>query len=100
MSKALTGTYNEDCGGAGGNVCFAVNLTVDPTSGEGALEEFFPLFDLVSHEVGHCLTIGHVGDGREGDWGGTPTNDIMAYSGDPSGEPSACRRWTSRGSRP
>jgi hypothetical protein len=79
------GIYNEDCGGAGGNICFAVNGAIDPTPGEGALEDFFSLFDLVSHEVGHCLTVGHVGDGAEGDWGGLPSNDIMAYDNDPAG---------------
>ena len=79
------GVYNEDCGGSGGNVCFAVNGAIDPTPGEGPTADFFPLFDLVSHEVGHCLTVGHVGDGAEGDWGGVPTNDIMAYDSDPPG---------------
>ena len=83
--EARSGTYTEDCGGSGGNICFAVNGAIDPTPGEGALEDFFSLFDLVSHEVGHCLTIGHVGDGAEGAWGGTPTNDIMAYHSDPPG---------------
>lgn len=74
------GTYVQDCGGAGGNVCFAVNGAVDPLTGAS---DFFPLFDLVSHEFGHCLTLGHVGDGADGPWGPTPTNDIMAYSTDP-----------------
>ena len=74
------GYYVEDCGGVGGNVCFAVNGAVDPVPG---VSDFFPLFDLVSHEFGHCLTLGHVGDGADGPWGPTPTNDIMAYSTDP-----------------
>lgn len=74
------GFYVEDCGGVGGNVCFAVNGAVDPVPG---VSDFFPLFDLVSHEFGHCLTLGHVGDGADGPWGPTPTNDIMAYSTDP-----------------
>ncbi len=75
------GIYVEDCGGGvGGNVCFAVNGAVDPVTGAS---DFFPLFDLVSHEFGHCLTLGHVGDGADGPWGPTPTNDIMAYSTDP-----------------
>ena len=76
------GIYVEDCGGdsVGGNVCFAVNGAVDPVTGAS---DFFPLFDLVSHEFGHCLTLGHVGDGADGPWGPTPTNDIMAYSTDP-----------------
>ena len=74
------GFYVEDCGGVGGNVCVAVNGAVDPVPG---VSDFFPLFDLVSHEFGHCLTLGHVGDGADGPWGPTPTNDIMAYSTDP-----------------
>ncbi|HWG93426.1 MAG TPA: hypothetical protein VNU66_04265 [Mycobacteriales bacterium] len=83
--EARSGTYVEDCGGKGGNICFAVNGAIDPTPGAGPLEDFFSLFDLVSHEVGHCLTVGHVGDGAEGDWGGLPSNDIMAYDADPPG---------------
>ena len=82
-----SGTYVEDCGGdgdaaggGGGNVCFAVNAGND-----APVLEMDSLFDLVSHEFGHCLTIGHVGDGAEGKWGATPTNDIMAYNSDPPG---------------
>ena len=75
-----SGTYVEDCGGAGGNICFAVNGGADTP-----LLDLSSLFDLVSHEVGHCLTIGHVGDGAEGWWGALPTNDIMAYHDDPVG---------------
>lgn len=80
-----SGTYvASDCGdNIGGNVCFAVNGAIDPTPGEGATEELFSLYDLVSHEVGHCLTIGHVGDGAEGDWAKVATGDIMAYDTDP-----------------
>lgn len=76
------GTYVQDCGGVGGNVCFAVNNSVDPIPGA---TDFFPLYELVAHEFGHCLTVGHVGDGADGPWGPTPTNDIMAYSADPPG---------------
>jgi hypothetical protein len=84
-----TGTYVAKCTqadgkteGTGGNVCFAVNGAIDPEPGT---IDFFNLFDLVSHEFGHCLTIGHVGDGAEGSWGVLPSNDIMAYSQDPPG---------------
>lgn len=77
------GTYVEDCGGAGGNVCFSVNGAIDPAPGT---TDTFSLFDLVLHETGHCLTLGHVGDGLEGAWGPVPTNDIMAYSADPPGQ--------------
>jgi hypothetical protein len=78
--ESRSGTYTEDCGGGGGNICFAINGAIDP---DPRTIDFFGLFDLVSHEVGHCLTIGHVGDGAEGSWGPVPTNDIMAYSADP-----------------
>ncbi len=77
-----SGTYTEDCGGAGGNICFSVNGAVDPDT---SLIDIFQLYDLVSHETGHCLTLGHVGDGAEGAWSSVPTNDIMAYSSDPPG---------------
>jgi hypothetical protein len=76
------GTYVAECGGVGGNTCFAVNGAVDPIPGAS---DFFPLYELVAHEFGHCLTVGHVGDGADGPWGPTPTNDIMAYSADPPG---------------
>lgn len=81
--ESRSGTYmKEDCDGAGGNICFAVNGAIDPVPEQ---VDFFNLFDLVSHEFGHCLTIGHVGDGAEGKWGALPSNDIMAYSDDPPG---------------
>lgn len=76
------GVYVEDCGGAGGNVCFAINGAIDPLPG---VTDVFGIFDLISHEFGHCLTLGHVGDGAEGAWGAVPTNDIMSYSEDPPG---------------
>ena len=77
------GIYVEDCGGRGGNVCFSVNGAIDPVPGT---TDTFPLYDLVLHETGHCLTLGHVGDGAEGAWGPVPTTDIMAYSADPPGQ--------------
>jgi len=77
------GVYVEDCGGAGGNVCFAVNGGVDPVPG---VSDTFSLFDLVLHEVGHCLSVGHVGDSGDGTWGPVPTHDIMSYSYDPPGQ--------------
>ncbi len=76
----LGGSYVQQCEGAGGAVCFSVNGAVDPVPGT---TDFFSLYDLVAHETGHCLTLGHVGDGADGPWGPTPTNDIMAYSSDP-----------------
>lgn len=78
-----SGTFNEDCDGKGGNICFAVNGSWDP---EPATIDWWGLFDLVSHEFGHCLTLGHVGDGAEAilgqGWGPVPADDIMSYSND------------------
>lgn len=80
-----SGTYvvrGGECGdNLGGDVCFAINGAIDPTPGPS--QDMFSLYDLVSHEVGHCLTIGHVGDGAEGSWSKVPTNDIMAYDTNP-----------------
>jgi hypothetical protein len=88
-----TGTYyEEDCEGAGGNVCFAVNGAIDPTPGmdidyDNPLVNLpFGLFDLVAHEVGHCLTLGHVGDALDHTSRTVPTWDIMAYTDDPVGQ--------------
>jgi hypothetical protein len=94
--ETRSGTYVEDCGpeGGGGNVCFAVNGAIDPAPSQTEDGEVldtlpFSLFDLVSHEFGHCLTLGHVGDGGEtilgNGWGKVPTNDIMSYDADPPG---------------
>lgn len=46
------GIYVEDCGGQGGNVCFAINATINPAAG---MSEVFDMFSLVSDEFGHCL---------------------------------------------
>jgi hypothetical protein len=82
--ESRTGTYTEDCGGAGGNICFAINGAVDPNT---ATVDVMNLFDLVSHEFGHCLTLGHVGDGGEAllgqGWAPVPGTDIMSYSKEP-----------------
>ena len=86
-----SGTYVEDCGGEGGNICFAVNIGADPAPdlvGDGTITAVYPkpLFDLVAHEFGHCLSLGHVGDGSETvKWGPVPYTDIMSYSPEPRG---------------
>ncbi|MDP1794262.1 MAG: hypothetical protein Q8K63_09020 [Acidimicrobiales bacterium] len=81
-----SGTYSAECSETGGNICLTVAPAIDPVPGE---TDIFGLFDLVSHEFGHCMTLGHVGDGGECTlsgicWGDVPTNDIMAYSLDPA----------------
>jgi hypothetical protein len=77
------GTYSEACGGQGGHVCMVVNGSQDPNP---AVVDWFDSFWLTSHEFGHCLTIGHLGDGGEGRvngefWGPVPYQEIMNYEG-------------------
>ncbi len=42
------------------------------------------MFDLNSHEFGHCLGIGHVGDAMDFDAKTVPMQDIMSYQYTPS----------------
>ncbi|HVL88351.1 MAG TPA: hypothetical protein VM681_10185 [Candidatus Thermoplasmatota archaeon] len=73
------GTYVESCRG-GGTTCYAVNGAIDPIPGGF---DFFQLFDLVAHEVGHCLSVGHVGDALDHTAAAVPVHDIMAYTNQP-----------------
>jgi len=75
------GIYTEDCGGAGGNVCFSINSAIDAVPGTATtpVARTFSLFGLIGHEFGHCLSLGHVGDGAESKWGPVPVHDNMAY---------------------
>jgi hypothetical protein len=77
-----SGTYVERCEG-GGNVCYAVNLAIDPIP--GVVEDVLGvnMFDLVAHEVGHCLALGHVGDAGDHTAETVPGADIMAYTSQP-----------------
>jgi len=65
-----------DCTGLG-FTCLAVNAAGSP-GGERAL------YDLISHELGHCLGIGHVGDALDFRARYAPIRDIMSYQHDPS----------------
>jgi hypothetical protein len=69
-----SGTYVDSCNGNA--TCFAINGAIDP---EYNVINLFNLFDLVAHEVGHCLTIGHVGNGLDHTSTKVPCYDIMAY---------------------
>ncbi len=69
-----SGTYVEQCKG-GGTTCYAVNGAIDP-----GFFNFFNLFDLVSHEVGHCLSVGHVGDAMDHTSNAVARPDIMSYT--------------------
>lgn len=62
-----------DCTGIG-FTCFAINLA--DTSPRG-------LYDLIAHEVGHCLGAGHVGDALDFRARYAPVEDIMSYQDNP-----------------
>ncbi|HUR24883.1 MAG TPA: thrombospondin type 3 repeat-containing protein [Candidatus Thermoplasmatota archaeon] len=72
------GVYKEDCNGAGGNVCFAVNGGLEPLPGVDLFGQ--NVYDLVAHEFGHCLRLGHVGDAGDHTTHATPFPDIMSYT--------------------
>lgn len=59
-----------DCTGTG-FTCFANNI--------GAALDMIDLYDLVAHEVGHCLGGGHVGDALDFRARYAPIEDIMSY---------------------
>jgi len=85
VHDARAGNYSETCGSQDGtgkhHVCFVVNGAQDP---DPTSVDWFGSFWLTSHEFGHCLTLGHVGDGAEGSvngvwWGPVPYQEIMNY---------------------
>ena len=66
--------FAQDCTGIG-FTCFAMNVGgADPRG----------LYDLIAHEVGHCLGAGHVGDALDFRARYAPVSDIMSYQGDPA----------------
>lgn len=65
-----------DCTGLG-FTCFAVNTNF-------LFGDDVWLYDLVSHEFGHCLGLGHVGDALDFRAKRVPVQDIMSYQHDDS----------------
>ena len=65
-----------DCAGMG-SVCVAANMNF-------LLGTKNQLYDLVAHEVGHCLGVGHVGDALDFAAKRVPIHDIMSYQEDPA----------------
>ena len=60
----------------GGQTCLAINTNF-------LLGGEVQMHDLVAHEVGHCLGIGHVGDALDFSAKTVPLDDIMSYQHDP-----------------
>ena len=61
----------------GGFTCMALNTNF-------LLGSKTQLYDLVAHEVGHCLGVGHVGDALDFSAKRVPVDDIMSYQETPT----------------
>ncbi len=66
--------FAQDCTGIG-FTCFAINVGAFDARG---------LYDLIAHEVGHCLGAGHVGDALDFKARYAPVEDIMSYQANPA----------------
>lgn len=77
------GSFTLACNG-GGKQCYVVNTSF-VTSILPNHNDMQWMYDLISHEVGHCLSMGHVGDANTestDDSTAYPHHDIMSYEND------------------
>ena len=63
----------------GGSICFVLDTNFLSTPDAANRRD---MFDLNSHELGHCLGIGHVGDALDFTATSYPWDDIMSYEND------------------
>ena len=69
---------------SGGKMCYVLNTSFAPFITPNADNSQW-MYDLISHEVGHCLSLGHVGDANTestDDSYAYPHHDIMSYEND------------------
>jgi len=77
------GMLSAECN-SGGKTCFVINTNFlwIPEVWFTEDENRRDMFDLNSHELGHCLGIGHVGDALDFTAASYPEDDIMSYETD------------------
>lgn len=74
------GTLALNCGNTYGRHCFVAQASLQWLPSDDTART---LFDLNSHEFGHCLGLGHVGDASDFAAKVYPRDDIMSYENDP-----------------
>ncbi|MFA5943742.1 MAG: hypothetical protein WC876_04660 [Candidatus Thermoplasmatota archaeon] len=72
------GMLSAECD-VGGRMCFALNTNFLWLPDAANRRD---MYDLVGHEFGHCLGIGHVGDALDFTANSYPEDDIMSYEND------------------
>jgi hypothetical protein len=75
---SVWGMFYSQCND-GGFTCFVVNTNFLWTPDAANRRD---MYDLNSHELGHCLGIGHVGDALDFKASAYPKDDIMSYASD------------------